>query len=324
MHPRVEDLRQEIYTTLRGRLSARNLSMRLGVSANQYHRWETGSVEPTWSDFLLLAGHRSLAIRECLQKWYRFCGELTDTAHLCRTLVHGAPPAHIAAQTGLSQARTVALLEGNGRLRLVDFLSLLLVFNGDGTDFLQDLFAPYQLPSLTERESSTDAALRVAEVFPFADAVRSIAADGCYQGGTQTLVDLAARQLALAPHQVAAALQEMIKCGLMHWDANQTRLKSRGITYNTAIRRAVSLKIRKYWLARLVKFLETNPEGLGENICAYFVTILNPENARKVETELRACFERIQAIAEGEQGPEGRLSVIHLIRSYPESFGGGK
>ncbi len=304
----LQKIQADLLRTLRGRLSSSALSAKLGYSFNQVARWEKSERRLLWSDFVSVCEVRKLPLREQVELYLGYKGDLRATGPLTKTLLAGKPIGLVSKSTRLDRSKISRWLSGKAEPTFLD-VYLLLRSGVNLLSFLEPLVELSKVPSLAKEYSIFRHQRELAYSMPYLDSLMEALLLQEYQSSPKHEVEILSHASGLSPKAVASALSELEAAGMVEKKNGKYQSIEIAIDY-----RADKLRMRNmilHWLSETAKSVERLPEKpLQGSLIGFSVFSLSREGHERALTLFREFNRAIHALGSEDSGPKEKVLVL--------------
>ncbi len=301
-------LARQLVRSIRGKTTQRSLSQKLKFSHNQVYRWESGTREIKWVDFVSLAEacHKDVAAALNL---LGYAGPPDATADLCRHLLFGQPSLQVSSRAGVSRFALSRWLNGKGAPGLADILSLISL-TPLITEFVGKMVDPSMIPEIQalHRRHSLERALTYQ--YPQSTAVLQCLSLRAYRALKAHKEGWIAQRIGIPIEEEKVILRMLSELELIRYDRiwipdQETRLDTRGDLQG-------AIKIRQYWLQRelaMLEGLQSRPENSSMGQLVFSVSV---ETAKAIKQEYRGFFERVRGLIDQDRSEPESVWLLNI------------
>ena len=317
------NIKKQLLLALRGELSAKALSVKLGFSFNQVHRWESGEKQLRWDEFVNLCDVLGVPLEAAVSRL--LFSEPETSAHLAPNFI-GLLRSRFPLSTIEDLAHRLnchaSVMKRYVRGEIYPDLEVVLAMidlnhNWLG-HFLLDLLPVSSNPEfriLFEKEQQT-ALLTLRE--PIAQAI-----DACLviRGYRELKVHddaFIADQLGITPDEVKQIIEQRLSLGIVTQQADGKYFPTY-ITINTTSSDAQSAAITlQYWNKRAGERIgdgEFLSRGAAKSFSSYRVAAMSKATMQRTNEILMRAFHEVTTILEADDATPEEVRVL-LLHSY--------
>ena len=316
-------LAREIIVQMRGSLSQRELSEHLGYSFNQVGKWESGSTQIKWKDFIRLSLVKGIPLSDCLSYYFL---EKIDKTQLENISIYIQKYLGAILDSGKSSA---VLLTKWQQGRFAPSLSDVLVWfdmrSSSLIGFLNLFLKVEDLPSLKREFEYFSKALQIIEHRPslvFINAALQLREYRDLEGHSE---DILTKHSCCSREELRQSLKQMVDLGLVSFDGKKYHPCAFDFSFSNLRLRQVR-KFNKYvsllagdayplYPAQGRKMMaDTNPSRSSVRVNA-----MSKEAALKVDELLCRFHNQVNEIIKNDQKPKNNVQVM-VLHSFVSSL----
>lgn len=312
-----QELSKEIIIGLRGKLSQRDLSSKLGFQFNQIGKWETGATLFHWQDFTKLCDGLEIPWRKHTQEVFLFHSLPEDEGFpifniLCQ--FHGPLELDdVASVLHKSRSSVQRLLHDQVKLDFVDVLRLMDYRPYVLQSWLTRFIALAQLPAGAEKFERETVMFKSLLSVPWAPIVNAALRLDGYRDLEHHSDQWLSDQTAVSVHDVQIALAKLLETGA---------IQKRGEKYVGLFQEITMLKIPEF--RRVTQYLNETiaakfsvtgarkPNFLNPSISATRVYPVSSEGSRALADAVVEFHHKVSAILKADQGAKNHVRAIVL------------
>ena len=309
-----EMLSAEWLRALRGPRSQVAFSRRLRYRSNVAYLWESGRNWPTAARSLWVAARTGIDVGERLRALFHtpppWLAEVDPTspdavAHLMRELLGGTPIVDVAQRSGRSRFAIARWLKGTAQPRLPDFFRFIEAASLRLLDFIALFVDPATLPSARERWSQLEAARRLSQEEPWAQAVFLALELDDYRALATHRPGWIAERLRIAPALEASCLALLEQAGQVRRDPDGRYQVVQ--TQNVDTRRGGVSPAKVWWADVAVKRIAAGSEGSF----AYNVFSVSRKDLDRLREMQRQYYRSVRSVI-ADSTPSECVAVMNL------------
>ncbi len=317
------NIKKQLLLALRGELSAKALSVKLGFSFNQVHRWESGEKQLRWDEFVRLCDALSVPLEAAVSRM--LFSESETSAHLTTNLI-GLLRSRFPLWTIEDLAHRLnchaSVMKRYVRGEIFPDLEVVLAMIDLNHDwlghFLLDLLPVSSNPEFRaqfEKEQRT-ALLTLRE--PLAQAIDACLVIRGYRELNAHDDAFIADQLGITPDEVKQILEQRLKLGILTQQADGKFFPAY-ITMDTTSSDARSAAVTlQFWNKRAGDRIgdgEFLSRGAAKSFSAYRVAAMSKPTMERANEILMRAFHEITTILEADNAIPEEVRIL-LLHSY--------
>jgi transcriptional regulator with XRE-family HTH domain len=305
---------KEFLRSIRGPMSAKAMSAKLGFKSDVVSRWERGARELTALD--ALKAMRTLGLDPCagLSRFDEFLGHAArahggddheQIAFLLRSLCERTATSLIANALAVSPRSVERLLSGELRPRLATLLLIVDVSTARAIDFVLAMLGDRCSERLLELTRRRCKQARVAVESPASEAILALLRGEAYKQSRGDAVLWLSERLRLAVPVVQQTVRKLIECGLVTED--QGRLRADAVPHIDVRLFDPSRSASTYWIKEMARRTELDPPPRT----GFLIFGTTHKNAQRIYQVIREAYQQCVDILH-EDVPSERVMLLTM------------
>lgn len=304
----LQKIQSELVRAIRGKLSASALSAKLGYKFNQVSRWEKGERRLLWTDFVAICEAKRLPLREQLDSYLGYRGDLSATGPFTKTLLSGKSIDETSKTTQLNRSKISRWLNGKAPPTFADVF-LLLRSTINVISFLERLVDLSKVPSLAEEYDIFRKQRELAYAMPYFDALMEALLVRSYQEARENDLEILAAVAGLPVGTVASALEKLFEAGMV--EKNEGKYKSIEINIDHRADKVQMVNLMLHWLNEITRIAgKLRERPLDGSLIGFSVFSLSKEGHERALNAFREFHRTIHEIGSLDKGPKEKVLVL--------------
>lgn len=312
-----EHAARELLRALRGSRSQVAFARRLGYRSNPITDWERGVRHPTAAEVLRAATRCGITVSDVFTRWVPLepprCDPSDGTWQLgpwMNALRGEMAIGELALRVGRSRYSVGRWLAGRAQPQLHEFLELLDVVTGRAHDWVAELVAIEQVPSLLPAYKRARAARTVAFEQPWTEAILRVLETTRYREQPEVAHATLAAWLGISQAQLEAALAGLSEAGVIARHGGRYEVVT-ALNVDTRAGEGSLRHLQRHWLSVALQRAEAN----CDDWFAYNVISCSQNDLRRIEDGLKRAFLESRAIvAASEPSESAALVLMQLVK----------
>lgn len=310
---------KKMLRNLRKPLSGARISARMGLTFNQYSKWENGKVRLTWSDFCAICRTKKIDLRKILSKSYAFNFEDLDSnpdefLKYAFSTYFFSDPKFMASYLGISPHKMRRWLKEPGGMAFQEILKIMIYRPQFFLQFLHQMELLEHFPEFYEDRTTIENLIEIESSLPFMSAVLCYFDTEDYRKQERHDSAQVAQALHLEMPQVDLAIQNLIRLKVASLE------NAKYIPLNLSLDLHGSSKMGQvlefnYWVYRWLCHLQLKLEPTlrrieTDSVSAFRVFTVPEENISKVSEILRRTYHEIISLIKDSPPGNEKLRVF--------------
>src|SRR6478736_565823 len=314
----------EFLRGLRGSRSQVQLARRLGYRGNPITDWERGERFPTAEEALRVASTVGVNVPAAFRRFASSTGTLAQRGRgfeLARWLdaLRGATTVtELSQRLGGSRFSVARWLSGAAKPRLPDFFRLLDAISGRLPEWVAELVAIDQVPSLVARFRAASAAKRLAFELPWTEAVLRILETSDYRKQRANRSAFIAGCLGVSAPEVERCIEQLQLAGVVEKRGAKYVVKGQMVVDTQGGKQALH-GLKRHWSHVATERLQTPREA---DFFAYNLISVSRADLERIREKLSSTFREIRSLVAASQPEEAaaliNLQVVSFLPQAPE------
>lgn len=301
---------KELMLFLRGKRSQQGMDLKFKLSKNQFQRWESGKAKIKWTEFQNLCEKLNIPFKKSLSKSLG----LFDDFHWSTIITHtmtGIPRSTFSKRAKISTATLSRWMNCKEEPNLEQMLTIIQLLPGALGCFLSLLTDSVGIPSLKSEIDGRNHELLLHDRYPYAGA-----AILCL--GLQDYLKLPHHQHGFMAQKIGITLKEeeqllslFLKTKTIEFTQGKYKILRPQI--NLAGGRGEAIRIRKYWMQKVINLIDQDPElkKLGTLILPYMTYSCSEKDHHLIQKKILKLYQEINHICNGSE-PCENIFIFNL------------
>jgi transcriptional regulator with XRE-family HTH domain len=307
----------KLLASIRGNVSQKDLSEKLGFNFNQVHKWEAGTKGMSLEDFSKYCLYFGISLDKHFATIFSFFCEGLDQKEIFEKMYKAFGPVDKKELAELLQVNKSTLYRWFDGKGAPDF-ALILYWIDKRTQYLPDLIVHLvgeqnSWSIISDKKEVVDRRLKYSQ-YPLLPAVEGFLHLDSYLNLDEHSNQAIADGLNISIADVVDCLAELVRCEEIIM-VNGLYTINTGKTDIGHVDVASSAKLAKFWTQKCVERFNTEdgiPKGTGNsnNLWAYRVLPVPAEIEAELKEKLMICLREISELADSYEHGEGQVKAL--------------
>jgi transcriptional regulator with XRE-family HTH domain len=306
--------KKEILIVLRGDLSQKDMSLKLGYKFNQYHKWESDLKWLRWDEFidLLLSCH--IPYQNTFKLLFSYDGDPKDLKKFFSVLCAGRTMREVGAIVGHNEAIIRRWIKNDISPSVETVFKLINELTNGFFEFVNQLVDITKIPSLKLKYQELMAQKLVEIQYPFASAIEACLQLEEYKNLLAHSDKWIANRILVSESLVKKTLSLLLKAGTIIKKDNKYHINNPWISVPGLTLEQVA-KVDHYWTQRcLDRYKSPNgvpysPEGQSTNIRSFRISPVSTKCAKDIQQVLIETSKQILKIIQSDTHKKDKVAV---------------
>lgn len=312
------NVKYKLLASIRGNISQKDLSEKLGFNFNQVHKWEAGTKGMSLSDFSKYCAYFNIALDKHFATIFSFFMEGLNQKEIFDKMYKSFGPfdkKELAELLEVNKSTLYRWFDGKGG---PDF-ALILYWIDRRTQYLPDLIVHLvgeqnSWSIISDKKETVERRLKYSQ-YPLLPAVEGFLYLDSYRKLKEHSNQFIADTLNISISDVIDCLAELVRCEEIVMVDHLYSINNTGKTDIGHVDVASSAKLGKFWTQKCVERFNTPdgiPKGTGNsnNLWAYRVLPVPAEIEVELKEKLMICLREISERADSYEGGEGQVKAL--------------
>lgn len=310
---------REIVKALRGDLTQRELSLRLGYTFNQVGKWESFATQVSWDDFIKLAENLEKPLEAPFRSFFwAFSGEF-NSKNIINFLLSDHSSVHAAILWTPSAIRR--LRSGEAQLMLADALQVIGVQRPLLFGWLRHFVDPMKLPEVSADYADFLRQIEIVGSDPLCVYVQAAIGLDVYQRLERHDDGLLARHSTCSISDLRKVLKTLVENRIIYFDG--LKYKPLGPAFSFGGLKSLKLRSLTQYTTTLtanrysaVPMANTLNDWINPSVSSVRVSPMSVEASQKVLDLVDHFYRNVAEIVANDTGPKENLQIF-LMHFYP-------
>lgn len=309
---------------LRGKLSQKQISQKMGHAFNIYGKWENGNKILMWQDLVDIAEFRKISIDEFLADNFKISSNV-DTTSALKIVNHffanyfNHKYETLANYLGISQMKLRRVVKSDAPAPATLILKLLAYRPQHFLILLDKLKVSDKVPEIKRELGRIKSLSEILSASPLNTAVLYFIETTDYKKLKTHSSELIARRLCLTLKQVDTAIEALLKNGSIVWEGKKYIHTNTALEFPSTDFRA-TVPLFNYWLYRLTgninnKLITNNAKSELPTVYSYRVMAISKKTAEQINTKIRNLYHEIIQL-EKESAPDDVVVRVVMLNHF--------
>lgn len=309
-------LQSQLLKTLRGTLSQENFARKLSLQSDQIIRWENSHAKISWEDFTLVCKRFDAGLAQALKTVLLYKSNDWTSTKILKHVWRDLSYPEIQEKTGFSKARISRLLNGKGKISLVDVFHIIESGSLPLDTFVSRILKGRDLPDvLLKNQKYNHSLLNMIYDRPWIGALLRTLEIAEYLQSPLSSVEYVAGFLNVPEQDVELAFSDLLSAKLIE-PCDEGKFKPLNKNLLGQADRLGELKVRHYWTSKALRMLEhkmTANQGPGQpTVWAYQVLSISEEGKKEIEDCIVRCYREIDDIVKSAKHPVEKVLLFNM------------
>lgn len=304
-------LKKELLIAIRGDLSQKQMSEKLGFKFNQYHKWESDLKWLRWDEFIDILKAANISYKKAFQTVFAYRDDPRNVQQLFEALCADLTLKEIGLLVGHHEPIVRRWITKNISPSLETIFKLINERTNNLYEFIHQLTDIENVPTLKLKYQETLAQKKVEAQFPFASAIEAALQLEDYKKLNKHSDKWISDRILVSEDLVKKAIVALVNANTISQENNKFIVHNKWITI-PGLPLSEAVKIDHYWTKRcLDRYQGKNriphspaPE-LNTNLRAFRVAAMSEKAAFKIQKLLRKTnYELLKIIQEDCDSPK--------------------
>jgi len=306
-----QKLKIELLKTIRGRTSQNRLSIKLKFTFNQVSRWENGTRQLLWPDFVKICKTCNVDLSGALKRVFIYHKSVDNYSSLISHLTSDKNITEIAKTIKISRFTIRRWLEGISSPSFEEVMMLIDYFHASVIEFIDDLVGAEKINILKKEYNTIKKIKEFIFKYPFAPAVVLCLQLEEYKNLSTHKKKYISNKINITEEEEDKVLGGLLDLGVIGKDGNKyTILRENHLNLKNSFKE--STLIKRYWIKRADKKLQKMDSPTLEDKFSYLLFNANKEQLKIIHEKYVDFYVSVLEMVQKNDTPSNNAMVMNL------------